>query len=75
LVKQALPSPVPIVSTPQPGDITHERRLAQTLHHCIVVQEDHRFIFADGRDRFVQRERGLGKVVLWSAMTRSRPGP
>jgi len=72
-VKQALPSPVPIVSTPQ--RVTSRMNGARLRHHRVVVQEDHRFMFADGRDRFVQRERGLGKVVLWSAMTRSRPGP
>src|SRR5262245_7625016 len=32
------------------GHVAHERRLAQPLHHRVVVQEDGGIVLADGRD-------------------------
>ena len=64
LVKRALPRPVPMVSTPQCAHVGHERRLAQALHHGVVVQEDHGLVLADGRDRFVQAVRQVEAAAL-----------
>ena len=36
------------------GHVAHERRLAETLHHRVIVQQDQSLVLADRRDRFLQ---------------------